>query len=119
MTEFVVGDSRPYPVQLTINDEPFEIDPLSDVVKAALTDPEGKRLLCTSAIEVLSTVPGSDWAASKVAVKFPRAHTALIKKATSAILEIQVTFKGQEEDQTLWDDWTWFVPVEIVLSQIA
>ncbi len=119
MTEFVVGDSRPYPVQLTINDDPFEIDPLLDTVKAALTDPEGKRLLCTSAIDVTSDLSGSDWTASKVVVKFPRSQTAAIKKAAPAMLEIQVTFNGRSADQTTWDDWTWFIPVELVLSQIA
>lgn len=119
MTELVVGDSRPYAVQLTINEEPFVINPALDTVKAALTDPEGKRLLCLSAINVLSTVPGSDWATSKVVVKFPRSQTASIKKATPGVLEIQVTFNGLSVDETSWDDWTWFIPVELVLSQIA
>ena len=119
MTEFVVGDSRPYPVQLTINGAPFEIDPLTDTVKAAIISTERNRLLSTSSISVTDALPGSDWLASKVVVKFPRSQTASIKKATPAILEIQVTFNGQEADQTTWDDWTWFIPVELVLSQIA
>lgn len=117
MTEFIVGDSRPYAVQLTINDEPFVIDPLTDTVKAAIVSVDGTRLLCTSAITVLSTLPGSDWSTSKIVIKFPRSQTAAIKKAVSAQLEIQVTFNAADVDAA--DDWTWFIPVELVLAQIA
>lgn len=119
MTEFVVGDSRPYAVQLTINDEPFVINPAVDTVKAAIVSADGSRLLCASAISVASTAPGSDWATSKVVIKFPRSQTATIKKAVSGMLEIQVTFNGLAVDDTTWDDWTWFIPVDLVLAQIV
>ena len=117
MTEFIVGDSRPYAVQLTINGEPFVINPVTDTVKAALVSKDGSRLLCTSAITVADSLPGSAWNTSKVVVKFPKSQTASIKKAVEAQLEIQVTFNAADGDNA--SDWTWFVPVELVLAQIA
>lgn len=117
MTEFIVGDSRPYAVQLTINDAPFVIDPLTDTVKAALVASDKKVMLSSAAIVVSNTLPGSAWATSKVVVKFLRSQTAGIKKAQSALLEIQVTFNASDEDAA--DDWTWFIPVDLVLALIA
>ena len=116
MTDFVVGDSRPYVVQLTINEESFVINPVTDMVKAAIVSEDRSRLLCTSAILLSSAAPGGDWAESKVVVKFPRAHLSGVKKATEAVLEVQVTF-GYADEATA-DDWTWFIPVNLVLAQI-
>ena len=76
-----------------------------------------KVMLSSAAIVVSNTLPGSAWATSKVVVKFLRSQTAGIKKAQSALLEIQVTFNASDEDAA--DDWTWFIPVDLVLALIA
>lgn len=117
-TDFIIGDSRPYTVQLTINDLPFVIDPLKDLVKAAIVSTD-KKALSSAPVSVLSTAPGADWATSKLTVKFPRASTAGIKEEQKAYMEIQVTFDGQNVDEAEWDDWTWFLEVKLVKATIS
>ena len=117
-TDFIIGDSRPYTVNLTINDEPFVIDPVKDVVKAAIVSTE-KKALSSAPVTLASTLPGADWATSKLTVKFPRASTAAIKEIGKALLEIQVTFDGLNVDEAEWDDWTWFLEINLVKATIS
>ena len=117
-TDFIIGDSRPYTVQLTINDLPFVIDPVKDIVKAAIVSTE-KKALSVTPVTVLSTLPGADWTTSKLTVKFPRASTSGIKEAQKALMEIQVTFDGQNVDEAEWDDWTWFLDINLVKATIS
>jgi len=108
MTTMTTGDSRLYSVDLFMPDgSTFIIDPLKDTVQVALVS---KDLLTkyTEPMAVLSTMPGADWAKSKVAFKFPQAATSGIvfaarQKIIEAVLEVQVTFNSGGDA----DDWTW------------
>ena len=114
--EFILGDSRPYVVNLTINGAPFEIDTLTATVKAALVSSDKKKLLA-GPITLVSTYPGSDWSIAKLIVKFPREATEEVKVTGEHLLEVQVTFDNADallDD----DDWTWFIPVELVKGNI-
>lgn len=114
MNTFVLGDGRPYPVQLTINDEVFAI-PSYSIVKAQILSEDQKKVLSSAPAECLSTDLGADWDTSKIIVKFSREATASIRNQGSAILEVQVTFINGEDK----DDWTWFIPVELEKGHIV
>ena len=117
MAEFILGDSRPYTVDLKINNATFAIDPLTSTVKAALVKNDKKRLLA-GPITLSSTTPGADWSASKLVLKFPRATTADVKEIGDHYLEVQVTLDNTDallDD----DDWTWFIPITLVKGNIA
>ena len=116
MADFILGDSRPYTVDLQINNAPFAIDPITSTVKAALVKSDKKKLLAGPII-LSSTTPGADWSASKLVLKFPRATTADVKETGGHYLEIQVTLDNTDaavDD----DDWTWFIPITLVRGNI-
>ena len=114
MAIIVTGDSRPYSVILKINDAPIPGGiPYGTVIKAQIVSTDKKKILSAEPLEVLSSAVGADWAASKIVVKFPRASTADITAQGKALIEIQATFPTEE------DDWTWFVPVELVKGNLG
>lgn len=106
MDEIVLGDSRPFSVQLQIDGETFIINPDTDTVKVAIVTTDNKAAI-VPAMDIASTLPGSDWAISKIIVKFPRSSTDSLNFQGNALLEIQVTFASTD------DDWTWFIPVSL------
>lgn len=109
--QIVTGDSRPYTVTLTIDDNPFAINSGVDTVKAALVSLDRKTVLA-AAIALSPATPGSDWAASKVIYKPDRAATSAITSQGPALLEVQVSFGGT-------DDWTWFIPVILIRGNVT
>lgn len=115
--EFILGDSRPYVVNLSINGATFPIDPQTSTVKAALVSGDKKKLLA-GPITLSSTALGADWAISKLIVKFPKTTTADVKVTGEHLLEIQVTLDNADA-QLEDDDWTWFIPVELVKGNIS
>lgn len=115
--DFVLGDSRPYTVALTINNVPFNIEPASSIVKAAIISADKKRLIA-GPITLVSTTPGSDWTKSTLIVKFPRAMTADVIDRGKALLEVQVTLANADADLDD-DDWTWFLPIMLGKGQLA
>jgi hypothetical protein len=114
--EFILGDSRPYVVNLSINGAPFPIDPLTSSIKAAIVTSDKKKLLA-GPITLASTSLGADWSISKLIVKFPRAATSDVKVTGEHLLEVQVTLDNTDA-QLEDDDWTWFIPVELVKGNI-
>lgn len=114
MSSFTTGDSRPYPMQLTINDQPFEI-PISSVVKAQIISSDKKKVLSSSPAICLSSDTDADWATSKVSVKFPREATASIRIQGDALLEVQVTLGSGDSAE----DWSWFIPIELEKGHIV
>lgn len=90
---FYTGDSRPYPLTLTMADtgETFAINASTDTVKANIIDATKFIPLIESPVTLDLTYPGSDLANSKVIVKFPKGTMDTIKRdIAEAILEIQV-----------------------------
>lgn len=116
LQEIVSGDSRPYIINLKINDAAFDIPVENSIIKCALVSLDKQTLLSTGTKSVLSTVPGSDWAASKIVVKFDKSMTSAIKYQGKALIEVQITFRAGEPDEY---DLTWFVPVVIVKGNIS
>ena len=114
--EFILGDSRPYVVNLSINGATFPIDPLAATVKAALVKSDKTKLLA-GPVTLSSTTPGADWSVSKLVVKFPRAATADVKEKGDHLLEVQVTFDNADTNVDD-DDWTWFIPVTLARGNI-
>lgn len=114
MTVFTLGDGRPYPFQLTINSEVFEI-PINSLVKAQIVSEDKKKVLSAAPAVCSSTDANADWATSKVIVKFQRDDTSEIKIQGDALLEIQVTFVNGSDK----DDWTWYIPIELEKGHIV
>lgn len=106
MDEIILGDSRPFSVQLQIDGETFPINPNTDTVSVAIVTTDNRAAI-VSAMEILPSLPGSDWETSKIIVKFPRSSTNNLNFQGNALLEIQVTFTSTD------DDWTWFIPVAL------
>ena len=115
--DFIKGDSRPYTLKPTINNLPFNIDPLTCVVKAAVVSNDKKKLLSSDTLTLLSTTPGSNWVESTLIVKFPRSYTVDITNTGPALIEIQITFNATTPDVE-GDDWTWFFPINLVKGNI-
>lgn len=104
----VTGDDAELPVVLYKNNATFNIQ-LTATVKASLVTVDHKTVLIPE-VGVLSSFTGSDWANSKVIVKFDMNQTGAIPYGGMALLEIQV-----DDDGKL----TFFADVEIVLGNIA
>lgn len=114
MAILVTGDSRPYSVVLKVNDAPIVGGiPLTTVIKAQIVSTDRKKVLTTEPVEILSAAIGSDWVNSKIVVKFPRSSTSSITHQGPALIEVQATFAGEE------DDWTWFVDIELVKGNLS
>lgn len=116
-TDFILGDSRPYTVTLTINGAPFAIDPATSTVKATIVDARMRTALVETPVTLSSTTPGADWSASTLVLKFPRASTADIMTTGKAYLEVQVTLDnatpGVDDD-----DWTWHFELNLIKGLI-
>jgi hypothetical protein len=111
MVDIIIGDSRPYAVNLTIAGEAFEI-PDASTVKAALCTLDRSRAL-SEIVTLSSSATGADWAESKVVVQFPREAFAAATSANyqgKALLEVQVTLAN--------GDWTWHIQVNLVRGVI-
>ena len=109
--EMVSGDSRIYTATLYMpGNVTFAIDPVADVVKAALVSTDRKTVYA-AAITLSSTTTGADWSVSKVAFQFPKAATADIdfsaykRGEIAMLLEVQVTFNAA----TTPNDYTWYL----------
>jgi hypothetical protein len=115
-SEFITGDSRSKYVQLTINGDPFIIPPDSSL-SAQIVNKTKAKALSSASVVLSATRPGVDWAASLVAVKFPRASTADIKvpgKSLDAFLEVQVTLAPEGDAEDL----TFYVPITLVKGNL-
>jgi len=111
--KLVTGDSKPYRLTLEVNEEPILGGiPDNAVIKAQIKDITKKKILTADAITITKDVPGSNWALSKIVVKFPRTATKDIvvtgkEGFMEAYLEIQIHYPTDDSD------WTWEKVIEI------
>jgi len=113
--EFITGDSRPYVVNLKINDVNFEIPIATSSIKCAIVSVDKKTIYSSAPLIVQSNIIGSDWSESTIVVKFQKKSTSDITYQGNALLEIQVTFNVNLDDEY---DLTWFVPISLVKGNV-